>query len=41
VLGEALIDLMPSGAPGKYQAGVGGSPFNVAVGRPGWETGPR
>jgi fructokinase len=32
VLGEALIDLVPNGAPGGYHARPGGSPFNVAVG---------
>jgi fructokinase len=32
VLGEALIDLVPSGPPGSYEARAGGSPFNVAVG---------
>jgi fructokinase len=31
VIGEALIDLVPDGAPGNYQAHAGGSPFNVAV----------
>jgi fructokinase len=32
VIGEALIDLVPHGAPGGYSAQPGGSPFNVAVG---------
>jgi len=32
VLGEALIDLVPRGRAGEYQAHPGGSPFNVAVG---------
>jgi fructokinase len=32
VVGEALIDLVPGGAPHGYEARVGGSPFNVAVG---------
>lgn len=32
VLGEALIDLVPHGGPGGYQARPGGSPLNVAVG---------
>jgi fructokinase len=31
VIGEALIDLVPSGPPGEYRAHPGGSPFNVAV----------
>jgi fructokinase len=31
VIGEALIDLVPSGPPGSYQARPGGSPFNVAI----------
>jgi fructokinase len=31
VIGEALIDLVPSGPPGGYVAHPGGSPFNVAV----------
>jgi fructokinase len=31
VIGEALIDLVPRGAPGDYRAHAGGSPFNVAV----------
>jgi fructokinase len=31
VIGEALVDLVPDGAPGSYQAHAGGSPFNVAV----------
>jgi fructokinase len=31
VIGEALIDLVPSGLPGEYRAHAGGSPFNVAV----------
>ena len=31
VIGEALVDLVPSGAPGEYKAHPGGSPFNVAV----------
>jgi fructokinase len=31
VIGEALIDLVPHGAPGDYRAHTGGSPFNVAV----------
>ena len=31
VVGEALIDLVPSGPPGAYQAHPGGSPFNVAI----------
>jgi fructokinase len=32
VIGEALVDLVPSGVPGEYRARAGGSPFNVAVG---------
>jgi fructokinase len=32
VIGEALVDLVPSGLPGEYRARAGGSPFNVAVG---------
>lgn len=32
VIGEALVDLLPDGARGKYRATPGGSPFNVAVG---------
>jgi fructokinase len=32
VIGEALIDLVPVGAPDRYQARPGGSPFNVAIG---------
>lgn len=32
VIGEALIDLVPSDAPGRFEARPGGSPFNVAVG---------
>jgi fructokinase len=32
VIGEALIDLLPDGAPGGYRARPGGSPFNVAIG---------
>jgi fructokinase len=32
VIGEALVDLIPGGVPGKYRATPGGSPFNVAVG---------
>lgn len=37
VVGEALIDLLPTGAPGPdgtrdYRAHPGGSPFNVAIG---------
>jgi fructokinase len=32
VIGEALVDLVPSGGPGQYRARPGGSPFNVAVG---------
>jgi fructokinase len=31
VIGEALIDLVPTGPPGEYRAHTGGSPFNVAV----------
>lgn len=31
VIGEALIDLVPSGGRGEYRAHPGGSPFNVAV----------
>ena len=32
VIGEALIDLVPRGAPGDFRAVPGGSPYNVAVG---------
>jgi fructokinase len=32
VIGEALVDLLPDGGPGRYRAAPGGSPFNVAVG---------
>jgi fructokinase len=32
VIGEALVDLVPAGPPGKYREKPGGSPFNVAVG---------
>ena len=32
VIGEALIDLVPDGAPDRYRARPGGSPFNVAIG---------
>ncbi|MEV6336714.1 carbohydrate kinase [Nocardia vinacea] len=32
VAGEALVDLMPTGVPGQFQAVPGGSPANVAVG---------
>lgn len=32
VVGEALIDLVPTGAAREYRAQPGGSPFNVAVG---------
>jgi fructokinase len=32
VIGEALVDLVPRGATGKYSENLGGSPFNVAVG---------
>jgi fructokinase len=32
VAGEALIDLLPAGAPGLFEAAPGGSPANVAVG---------
>jgi len=32
VVGEALIDLVPDGRPGSYNARPGGSPFNVAIG---------
>lgn len=32
VIGEALIDLLPSEPSGEYRARVGGSPFNVAIG---------
>jgi fructokinase len=32
VIGEALIDLVPGGSRGCYQAKPGGSPFNVAIG---------
>jgi fructokinase len=32
VIGEALVDLVPSDATGKYNENPGGSPFNVAVG---------
>lgn len=32
VVGEALIDLVPDGPPGSYNARPGGSPFNVAIG---------
>ncbi len=32
MIGEALIDLVASGAPGSYQARPGGSPYNVAIG---------
>jgi fructokinase len=31
VIGEALVDLVPAGRPGKYSEKPGGSPFNVAV----------
>jgi fructokinase len=31
VIGEALVDLVPAGPPGKYREKPGGSPFNVAV----------
>ena len=31
VIGEALVDLVPSGPPGEYKAHPGGSPFNVAI----------
>ncbi len=32
VAGEALVDLVPTGAPGQFAAMPGGSPTNVAVG---------
>jgi fructokinase len=32
VIGEAIIDLLPSGPPRTFQAVPGGSPYNVAVG---------
>jgi fructokinase len=32
VIGEALIDFIPIGAPHEYRAQPGGSPFNVAIG---------
>ena len=32
VIGEALVDLVPKRAPGRYRENPGGSPFNVAVG---------
>jgi fructokinase len=32
VIGEALVDLLPGEATGKYRENPGGSPFNVAVG---------
>ena len=32
VIGEAIIDLLPAGAPRTFQAVPGGSPYNVAVG---------
>jgi fructokinase len=32
VIGEALVDLVPGGAAGRYKESPGGSPFNVAVG---------
>lgn len=32
VIGEALIDLVPTGPAGGYEARPGGSPYNVAVG---------
>ena len=32
VIGEAIIDLIPSGPPRTFQAVPGGSPYNVAVG---------
>lgn len=32
VIGEALIDLVPAGAPASFRAHPGGSPYNVAVG---------
>jgi fructokinase len=32
VIGEALIDFIPIGAPNEYRAQPGGSPFNVAIG---------
>ena len=32
VAGEALVDLVPTGAPGQFAAMAGGSPTNVAVG---------
>ena len=32
VAGEALVDFVPAGAPGVFQAAPGGSPANVAVG---------
>ena len=31
IIGEALIDLVPGDAPGRYEARPGGSSFNVAV----------
>jgi fructokinase len=32
VIGEAIIDLVPSGQPRAFQAVPGGSPYNVAIG---------
>jgi fructokinase len=32
VIGEALIDLVPTATPGTFQARPGGSPYNVAIG---------
>ena len=32
VIGEALVDLVPGASLGCYQAKLGGSPFNVAIG---------
>ena len=32
VIGEAIIDLIPAGAPQTFQAVPGGSPYNVAIG---------
>jgi sugar/nucleoside kinase (ribokinase family) len=32
VAGEALVDFVPAGRPGLFEAAPGGSPANVAVG---------
>jgi len=32
VIGEAIVDLIPAGQPGMFQAVPGGSPYNVAIG---------